>query len=84
MTGMQRIIQLATIINIDLLTLFKQKIAVYTENHTKHVNTIVELLIVKAAGAYIYIYTHTHTHTHTHTQIPFVFKGLNGYDPATA
>jgi hypothetical protein len=78
MTGMQRKIQLATIINIDLLTLFKEIIAVYTENHTKHVNTIVELLIVKAAGAYIYIHTHTHTH------IPFVFKGLNGYDPATA
>jgi hypothetical protein len=28
-----------TITNINWLTLFKEIIAVYTENHTKHINT---------------------------------------------
>jgi hypothetical protein len=38
--------------------LYKEIIAVYTENHTKHINTLcgqhTELLNVKAGGTYIY------------------------------
>jgi hypothetical protein len=41
-----------------LLTLFKEMIAVYCENHTKHINTLCgqteEKLIVKAHGTYNY------------------------------
>jgi hypothetical protein len=47
-----------TITKINWLTLFKEIIAVYTENHMKHMDTlceqIVELLKVKAGGTYSY------------------------------
>jgi hypothetical protein len=33
---------------------FKELIHVYTENHTKHINTNSKLIIVKAAGTYSY------------------------------
>jgi hypothetical protein len=33
--------------------LFKEIIAVYTENHTKPINTNAELLIVESDGTYI-------------------------------
>jgi hypothetical protein len=33
---------------------FKQKITVYAENHTKHININAALLTVKAGGTYIY------------------------------
>jgi hypothetical protein len=39
-----------TITKINWLTLFKEIIAVYSDNHTKPINKNVELLIVKAAG----------------------------------
>jgi hypothetical protein len=42
-----------TITKINWLTLFKEIIAVYTENHTKHITTLRgqnELLIVKVGG----------------------------------
>jgi hypothetical protein len=46
--------QLFTITKINWLTLFKEIIAVYSENNTKHINTLcgqnAELLIVKAGG----------------------------------
>jgi hypothetical protein len=46
-----------TITKINWLTLFKEIIPVYTENHTKPINTLwknAELLIIKAGGAYSY------------------------------
>jgi hypothetical protein len=43
---------------INWLTLFKEVIAVYSENHTKPINTLcgqnVELLFIKAGGTYSY------------------------------
>jgi hypothetical protein len=39
-----------TITKINRLTLFKEIIAVYSENHTKHMNTKFKLLIIKAGG----------------------------------
>jgi hypothetical protein len=41
-----------TITKINWLTLFKE--AVYSENHTKHINTKCRLVDCKAGGAYIY------------------------------
>jgi hypothetical protein len=41
-----------TITKINWLTLFKEIIAVYIENHMKHINKNAELLIVKASGTY--------------------------------
>jgi lipoate-protein ligase B len=47
-----------TITKINWLTLFKEIIAVYTENHTKHINKLcgknAELLNVKAGGKVSY------------------------------
>jgi hypothetical protein len=47
-----------TITKINWLTLFKKIIAVYSENHAKHINTLcgqnAELLIVKAGNTYSY------------------------------
>jgi uncharacterized protein YktB (UPF0637 family) len=47
-----------TITKINWLTLFKEIIAVYTENYTEPINTLcgqnAELLIVKAGGLYSY------------------------------
>jgi hypothetical protein len=43
-----------TITKINWLTLFKEIIAVYSENHTKHIKFKMQLLIVKAAGTYSY------------------------------
>jgi uracil DNA glycosylase len=47
-----------TITKINWLTLFKEIIAVYSENHTKHINTTwgqnAELLNVKSGGTYSY------------------------------
>jgi hypothetical protein len=47
-----------TIKKINRLTLFKEIIAVYSENHTKHINTLrgknAELVFVKTAGTYSY------------------------------
>jgi hypothetical protein len=45
-----------TIKKINWLTLFKEIIAVYTENHTKDTNNKADLLIVKAVGIYSYHY----------------------------
>jgi hypothetical protein len=42
--------QLVTVININLLTMLKDIIAVYTENPMELINTNAELLFVKAAG----------------------------------
>jgi hypothetical protein len=39
-----------TITTINWLTLFKEIIAVYSENHTKPINTNAALLTVKADG----------------------------------
>jgi hypothetical protein len=43
---------------LSWLTLFKEIIAVYAENHTKPINTLrgidEELLIIKASGTYSY------------------------------
>jgi hypothetical protein len=54
--------------------LYREIIAVCSEIHTKHINTLcgqnVEFVNVKPGGMYIYIYTHTRTHTHTHTFSP--------------
>jgi CRISPR/Cas system-associated protein Csm6 len=48
-----------TITKINWLTLFRKIIAVYSENHTKPLNTMcgqnAELLIVKAGGTYGYL-----------------------------
>jgi hypothetical protein len=48
--------QLFTITKINWLTLFKEIIAVYSEKHTKPINTLfrqyTELLNVKAGGTY--------------------------------
>jgi hypothetical protein len=46
--------QLFTITNINWLTLFKEIIAVYSENNTKPIHLNAALLIVKAAGTYSY------------------------------
>jgi hypothetical protein len=47
-----------TITKINWVTLFKEILAVYSENHTKHINTLcgqnAELLIVEAGGTYSY------------------------------
>jgi hypothetical protein len=43
-----------TITKINWLTLFKEIIAFYSENHTKHINKNEELLIVETGGTYIY------------------------------
>jgi hypothetical protein len=43
-----------TITKINLLILFKEIVAVYIENHTKHINTKCNLLFVKAGGTYSY------------------------------
>jgi hypothetical protein len=47
-----------TITKINWLTLFKEIIAVYTENHKKPIITLcgqnAELLIIKAGGRYSY------------------------------
>jgi hypothetical protein len=47
-----------TITKINWLTLFKEIIAVYTENHMKHINTLCgqnsELLNVKVGGTHSY------------------------------
>jgi hypothetical protein len=43
-----------TITKINLLTLFKKIIPVYTENHTKDIHKNADLLIVKAGGTYNY------------------------------
>jgi hypothetical protein len=43
-----------TIKKINWLTLFKEIIAVYRENHTKPINTNRTLLTVKADGSYSY------------------------------
>jgi hypothetical protein len=47
-----------TVTKINRLTLFKEIIAVCSENHTKHVNTCrgqnTELPIVKSGGTYSY------------------------------
>jgi hypothetical protein len=43
-----------TITKINWLTLFKKIIAVYTENHKKHMSKNADLLIVKAGGTDIY------------------------------
>jgi hypothetical protein len=45
--------QLFTITKINWLTLFKEIITVYSENHTKHIKNA-DLFIVKAGGTYIY------------------------------
>jgi hypothetical protein len=42
-----------TITDINWLSLFKEIIAVYSENHIEHIPSA-KLLIVKAAGAYSY------------------------------
>jgi hypothetical protein len=39
---------------IKWLTLFKEIIAVYTENRTKHINKNAELLTVRGEGTYNY------------------------------
>jgi hypothetical protein len=41
-----------TITKINWLTLFKEMIAVYSENHTRPINTKWKLLIGKASGIY--------------------------------
>jgi hypothetical protein len=46
-----------TITRINWLMLFKEIIAVYSENHMKPINTIEELLIVEAGGTYSYHWT---------------------------
>jgi hypothetical protein len=50
--------QLFTITKINWLTLFKEIIAVFTENHMKSINTLcgqnAELLVTKAGGTYSY------------------------------
>jgi hypothetical protein len=43
-----------TITKINWLTLFKEIIAVYSENYTKPINKNAELLILKSAGTYSY------------------------------
>jgi hypothetical protein len=43
-----------TITKINWLTLFKEIIAVYCENHMKQINKNADLLIVKAGGTYSY------------------------------
>jgi len=43
-----------TITKINWLMLFKEIIAVYSENHTEPIIQNAELLIVKAAGTYSY------------------------------
>jgi hypothetical protein len=44
-----------TITSINLLTLFKEIIAVYTQNHTQAINTYkMQLLTIKVAGIYSY------------------------------
>jgi hypothetical protein len=43
-----------TIRKINFLTLFKEIITVYIENHTKHKNKNADLLIVKAGGTSSY------------------------------
>jgi hypothetical protein len=47
-----------TVTKVNRLTLFKEIIAVYTENQMKHINTLcgqsVELLNVKVCGTYSY------------------------------
>jgi hypothetical protein len=43
-----------TITKINWLTLFKEIIAVYSENHMKPINTKWGLLIAKADGTYAY------------------------------
>jgi hypothetical protein len=47
---------------INWLTLFKELITVYTENHIQPINTNAVLLLVQADGTYIYL--------------PLGFKGL--------
>jgi hypothetical protein len=46
---------------INMLTLFKEIIPVYTENHTKHINTLcvqnAQLLNIKAVSMYGYHWT---------------------------
>jgi hypothetical protein len=43
-----------TITEINWLTLFKEMIAVYTENHTRTINKNSHELIVEADGTYSY------------------------------
>jgi hypothetical protein len=43
-----------TVTKINWLMLFKEMIAVYSENHTKPINTNTALQIVKVAGTYSY------------------------------
>jgi hypothetical protein len=47
-----------TITKINWFPLFKEIIAVHSENHTKHINTLcgqnAELLIIKSGGTYSY------------------------------
>jgi hypothetical protein len=57
--------------------LYREIIAVCSEIHKKHVNT---LCGQNVEYIYIYIYTHTHTHTHTHTSPYRVINSLrHGY-----
>jgi hypothetical protein len=43
-----------TITKINFLTLFKEIIAVYIDNHAKPINTKAALLNVRAGGSYSY------------------------------
>jgi hypothetical protein len=43
-----------TITNINWLTLFKEIITVYSENHAKPINTKCSIITVKAGGSYSY------------------------------
>jgi hypothetical protein len=51
-------IQHVSMTTINWLTLFRETVAVYSENHKKHINTLCgqnrELLTVMAGGAYSY------------------------------
>jgi hypothetical protein len=40
------------IAEINWLTMFKEMVAVYSENHTKTISLIAELLLVKAGGTF--------------------------------
>jgi hypothetical protein len=56
-----------TITSINFLTLFKEIITVYSENHAKPINTKRSITDCQSRWLiYHNIYTHTHTHTHTH------------------
>jgi hypothetical protein len=43
-----------TITNFNLLMLFKEIIAVYSDNHAEPVNTKYRILFIKASGTYRY------------------------------